>query len=234
VEQRGTHELSAAYALDALDADERRRFEEHLSRCPECREELASFREVAGALAYGVEGPPPPPALRDRILVQARSERANVIPLRRRWTVPVAATAAAVAACAAIAVGIWAWSLSNDLDEQREAVTDQARLISVISHPEAERIPVPNGSGQLVVTPSGEAALLLHGLGQAPEDMTYEAWVMQDDGAVPAGTFKGSEGSTAFVLTHTVPKGAVVGVSIEPDGGSTEPGEDIVFTTRAV
>ncbi len=55
------HELTAAYALDALDAAEERAYEEHLARCPRCREELASLTETAGALAYGVEPATPPP-----------------------------------------------------------------------------------------------------------------------------------------------------------------------------
>src|ERR671922_2953682 len=106
------HELTAAYALDALDEREEREYEEHLARCPRCREELASFTETATSLAYGVESPTPPPDLRDRILVRARAERPNVVPLRRpawrSWT----AAAAAVAASAAIGLGIWAVTLS--------------------------------------------------------------------------------------------------------------------------
>ena len=32
------HELSAAYALDALDPAEEREFEQHLRTCEQCRE----------------------------------------------------------------------------------------------------------------------------------------------------------------------------------------------------
>src|ERR671930_1228862 len=94
------HELTAAYALDALDEREEREYEEHLARCPRCREELASFTETATSLAYGVESPTPPPDLRDRILVRARSERPNVVPLRPAWGswAPAAAAAGGVAA----------------------------------------------------------------------------------------------------------------------------------------
>ena len=41
------HELSAGYALDALDPEERDAYERHLAGCRECQEELASFWEVA-------------------------------------------------------------------------------------------------------------------------------------------------------------------------------------------
>ena len=43
MERTGIHELSAAYALDALDGDERREFEEHLTHCADCRQEVASL-----------------------------------------------------------------------------------------------------------------------------------------------------------------------------------------------
>ena len=33
------HDLTAAYALDALDSDEAREYEAHLARCEQCRAE---------------------------------------------------------------------------------------------------------------------------------------------------------------------------------------------------
>ena len=72
MEADAIHELTAAYALDALDEHDEREYEEHLARCPSCREELASLTEAATSLAYGVESPSPPAGLRDRILQQAR------------------------------------------------------------------------------------------------------------------------------------------------------------------
>src|ERR671935_386966 len=94
MEADAIHELTAAYALDALDEHDEREYEEHLARCPHCREELASLTETATSLAYGVESPTPPPALRNRILEQARSERPNVVPLRPAWRSWPAAVAA--------------------------------------------------------------------------------------------------------------------------------------------
>jgi anti-sigma factor RsiW len=55
------HELSALYALDVLDRDDRDRFEAHLSSCSRCRDELGGLRDAASALAF-VEGPAPPAA----------------------------------------------------------------------------------------------------------------------------------------------------------------------------
>ena len=65
------HELTPAYALHALDAEEREAFEAHLAQCERCREELAVLGESAAALAWAVESPAPPPALRAQILAAA-------------------------------------------------------------------------------------------------------------------------------------------------------------------
>ena len=73
METDAIHELTAAYALDALDEAEVREYEDHLARCPRCRDELASLGEAAAALAYAADAPAPPPALRTRILEQAPS-----------------------------------------------------------------------------------------------------------------------------------------------------------------
>ena len=215
MERTGIHELSAAYALDALDGDERREFEEHLTHCAECRQDVASFQEAASALAYQAEVAPPPPALKDRILEQARRERSNVVPLRRRLALPAAATVAADAACAAIGLGIWAATLHNELGTRPEAV------------------PLTGASGSVIVTPGNEATLVVEDLAPAPAGKTYEAWVIQDDKPVRAGTFGGA-GQVAFPLTRKVPEGAIVAVTLEQAGGVDRPTTDPVFASEPV
>ncbi len=76
------HELTAGYALDALDPAEREAFEAHLEGCEPCQEELASFWEVTGGLAVAADGPAPSPALRERILDAAQGGAAERRPDR--------------------------------------------------------------------------------------------------------------------------------------------------------
>ncbi len=58
-------ELIGAYALDAVDPDEREAVERHLAECPRCRTELAGHLEVAALL--GNTGAPAPDGVWSRI-----------------------------------------------------------------------------------------------------------------------------------------------------------------------
>jgi len=66
------HSLAAPYALDALEGDERRRFEKHLSRCDACTAEVRLLSEDAVKLAWSTAAPPPF-AMRDRVLSAVRA-----------------------------------------------------------------------------------------------------------------------------------------------------------------
>jgi anti-sigma factor RsiW len=217
------HELTAAYALDALGEADAAEYEAHLRHCERCREELASFQETATALAYAAPPAEPPLALRERILEQARSERPNVATLRPRWSVRAASAAAAVAAAVAVGVGIWAAGLSSSLADERAAGDRLEEATQVLAQPGADHIPVEGADGTLVVAPTGKAALVLSGLEPAPDGKTYEAWVIEGRTPRPAGIFEVPGGSIVFQLERSVPAGAIVAVTLEPEGGVEEP-----------
>jgi anti-sigma factor RsiW len=229
MEAKALHDLTAGYALNALGPSEEEAYEEHLARCPRCREELASFAEVAGTLAYGVETPPPAPGLRDRILEQARSERPNVLSLRPRF-VTVTRAVAAVAACAAVGFGVWAITLSRQLDRERSA---ERRIEAVLGSSSARPIALSGGRGTLFVAPSGRAVLAVSKLERAPRGRTYEAWVIRRGTPERAGLFEGG-GSLALVpLDRTVPNGARVAVTLERAGGVDAPQGQPLFSASA-
>jgi anti-sigma-K factor RskA len=218
------HELTAGYALDALEPAERGRYEDHLASCERCRDELQGFWSVSGALAHAAGGPSPPASLRSRILEQARSERPNVVPLRRRFGLPAVSSVAAVAAVVAIGLGVWATSLASDLDDARQE-------IAVLGHRDAQAFEAADGEARLVVTPAGEAALVVRSLPDAPEGQDYEIWVFEDDVPRPAGLF--DEVGVAL-LSRPVARGQTVAVTLEQEGGVDAPtGEALLTTTRA-
>jgi anti-sigma-K factor RskA len=185
------HDLTAAYALDALAPDEVEAYERHLAQCEECREQLAELNATASALAFGTVAPPPPPRLRAAILEQAAAERTNVIPfLQRRWVARGMAIAAAAAACIVVGLAV-ALSQSN-----------HTRSLSVS------------------VGPTRTATIHVSGLSAAPHGKTYEAWIIPNGRAPrPAGLFAGGA-SSMLHLDGSVPKNAVVAVTLERAGGA--------------
>jgi hypothetical protein len=229
MEANALHELTAAYALDALDPEDVRAYEAHLARCERCRDELAALAEAAGALALATEAPAPPPELRARILQQAQRERPNVVPLRPRWLVPVAA-AAAVAACVAIGLGIWAASLSSKLDRRDAELARQQRVAAILASPDARTISFARGT--LVIAKNGKAALVVHNLDAAPQGKTYEAWISAGGAPEPAGTFDGGD-VVAVPLDGSLEPGASVLVTEERSGGVDAPTQRPFLSVRS-
>jgi anti-sigma factor RsiW len=66
-------DMTSAFALDALDIDERAALDAHLPRCEACRDAVASHRQVSELLAYAPPAirHPDDAALRKRILRDA-------------------------------------------------------------------------------------------------------------------------------------------------------------------
>jgi anti-sigma-K factor RskA len=190
------HDLTAAYALGALDEADAEAYERHLSQCEECRTQLAELNDSAAQLAYGAVAPAPPPRLRASILETAAAERTNVIPLPQLgWKSRGLAIAAAAAACVAVGLGV------------AETQSGGKQLVSAV----------------VVVAADRTASLQVTGLAAAPHGKTYEAWIIPPGrSARPAGLFAG--GSSSVVdLRGSLPSHAVVAVTLERAGGATAP-----------
>jgi anti-sigma factor RsiW len=227
--EAGIHELTAGYALDALDSEERSAYEAHLPACEHCQQELASFWTTTEALAVAASGPEPSPALRERILADVRAEPPqNVLPFepRRRRVAPVLGAVAAVAAVVALGIGLWASDLSSQLDETRAALERQEAAAEILVDPAAQSVALQAGTGRLVVDADGQAVLVLDGLDPAPAGKTYEMWIVPGgdiNAANRAGLFPGSDGTEIVGLEGTVTPGDVVAVTIESAGGVDAP-----------
>src|SRR5581483_6032705 len=225
------HELTAAYALDALNDDERAAFESHLAQCEQCRAELAGLSETAAALALAAPAAAPPARLRASILAAAAAERLNVVPLpaRRPWLTRATAAAASVAACAAVGLGVWATTLSHQLSSQKE----KNAAAEILLDPSAQKSTLRGGKGMVAVAADGRAVLLVHRLPAAPSGMTYEAWVIPRGGAPErAGLFAGGEAMTMLMLGRHVPPGATVAATVERAGGALKPTASPIFSAQ--
>lgn len=239
--ETGIHELTAGYALDALDAEERSAYEAHLAGCEQCRQELSSFWETTEAMAVAASGPAPSPALRERILAEVRAEAPqNVVPFEprsRRRAVPVLAAAAAIAAVVALALGLRAADLSGQLDDTQAALRRAQASAAVLADPGAQSVDLQAGDGRLVVDADGRAVLVLDGLDPAPAGKTYEMWVVPGgdiEQASSAGLFQGSGEREILPVEGTVQSGDVVAVTVEPAGGVEAPTTQPVVASDSV
>ena len=140
-------ESAAAYALGALDADERQAFEAHLATCPKCAAELAELRRVTTGLAMSADRVAPPTDLKARTIARAtgqpqarlkRAAPAQAPPVSivhtpaPRPAISLAWLAVAAALAVAIGLGAYAWSLRSQLSSVQQvaaqATTQADRL----------------------------------------------------------------------------------------------------------
>ena len=232
MEQEMEHEQAAAYALDALDDDERTTFERHLATCERCRDELSGLRAAVDALAEDVPPVDPPPELRNRILEAARAERQNVVPLRsRRPTQPLVWFAAAAAA-AAVVLGVWGGLQSHSLGNERAARQADRRALAILGDPDAHVTAFKGGNGRLAVAPDGTAVLAVSNLPPPPDGKTYEAWVIDGNKPVRAGLLPDG-GTEAILLARPVQAGSTVAVTIERSGGVDTPTNSPIMTASS-
>jgi len=149
------------------------------------------------------------------------------------------ATLAAVVGMAAIALGLWAFARSVRDDGVaaivRPPISEAAQAISLLSKPSTVRLPLEGADERavLAVSSGGRGLLVLDGLGIAPVERTYQAWVLPPrprSTPLSAGLFTGVE--TVVPLTARVEPGAMVGITIERSGGAVAPTRPLEFTAQ--
>lgn len=234
--------LLGAYALDAVDDDERRAVERLVSRDPEAAAELARLRETAAALgAARASAPPvhvrdavlsnlsatqqlPPevPAPTDTLPDQARprdelAARRATRRGARPWMLPVAAAVAVLLAVP----GALAW---QQHERAVQAEEHAALLADVLADPGAAllRGEVAGGGEAVAVLTSERALLVAEGLADVGADRTYQLWAMRDGVPVPSGLLD-VDGGRVQALATDYRSGDGLAVSVEPAGGSDQP-----------
>lgn len=203
-----TQELLAAYALDAVEADEAEAIELHLRECPRCRAEVAEHRETAGMLASGHT--PAPIGVWETIAAsldeEARPLRAApVLAMGRRWRRAVPVAVASVAAAAIALLGVRVVDQGQQLDHVRGALQDRTLLSSALAaqaHPDARRVHLrsPTGSvlAQAVITPDGTGFVWGDGLPPVAPSRTYQLWVLSGQQRLSAGILGADPHVSAF------------------------------------
>lgn len=233
--------LVGAYALDALEDDEREVFEQHLRTCAECAEEVRGLRNTAAELSHLSEAGPPP-QLRASVLgaiAQSRplpplidtTRAGNVLPLRRnRGT---ALWQGLAAACALIAIAVSGWGWSEHRQTQRVSDTRASAVQLLLNAPDvkAATTSMKQGQGTLIYSKSERRLVLVgHGMPTLPSDQTYQLWMMDASGApVSGGLFRTDQaGNVEVPASGNLDGVAQMAVSVEPAGGSAQPTPETV------
>ena len=197
-------ELLGAYALDAVEDEERAEVQAHLTTCARCRAEVQEHLEVASLLAH--EGADAPTGLWQRIsgsleeaqpglrLVPAESASAPAPGPQarpRRW---LAAGAVAAAAAVVVAVlGVQVVQQDDRIAELETALDDplQTAFAATLADPEAEVLELSSADGALrirgAVARDGTGYLRADGLPPLDEGRTYQLWGGAGDQLVSLG-----------------------------------------------
>jgi anti-sigma factor RsiW len=229
------HTLTGAYVLDALDADERREFEEHLRGCEPCTAEVAGLLATSARLGASSELVPTP-SLHDAVMAEVARTR-QLPPLERSTpdsppaderagvVVPLARRRPALMLAGAAALVVLAGSLGGALAvEHHRATTLQQQLAAtaqVYAAQDARTTTAHVAGGTLtVVTSVGlHRAVVIPRSMSAGAGRSLQLWVVHDGTFRSAGLM--SDGDP--VLATDLPAGAALGVTSEPGGGSKQP-----------
>jgi anti-sigma-K factor RskA len=245
------HTLAGAYAMDALEGQDRVRFERHLERCEECTREVAGLREATARLAAAAAAQPPA-ALRERLLAEtARTRQLPPVtrpaaagsvrrpapgrargPLRSRLRVPRLAVALAAAALLA-AAAVWAGGAvfrpapgvpppgSHDI-----AMVLTAPDLTVLSGQ------VRTGGTGTVMMSHRERMLVFAatGLRALPGSQCYELWLVERGLDRRAALLPmPSRGMSGPVVASGLRPGDRLGLSVEPAAGSARPTSPMIL-----
>lgn len=236
------HALSGAYVVDALDDDERATFEEHLPGCLDCQAEVASLREAVAVMAHDA-ATTPPPSLRTSVLAGIATVRplppehvedapalveetdrplAPVVPLRPRRRRRLAGAVASLAAAAAVVTGMVYQPWADDAKIGTLSAADQ-----VVSAADAQKVSVDFTDGSRADVyrskAKGRAVIITHGMAAPPSGKVFELWLRDAAGTMrPAGLMR-TAGDQKVLLKGDATKADAVGITVEPEKGSTRP-----------
>ncbi|WP_020385201.1 anti-sigma factor [Kribbella catacumbae] len=226
------HALTGPYVLNAVDADERAGFEQHLAICTDCTADVHDLREAVTKLSASVATQPP---ARLKATVMAATDRVRQLPpvipahahgrsrhaprqvLRRSLT--LAAAFLAIATSGAVALDQYR------ANAETTAVSTKAATILAQSDTRTVHGAV-TGGGQATVVMSQQqdaAVVLVRGLKPLTGRKTYQLWLI--DGSRNARSIGLTDGKSPHptVVNGGVAGKVALGVTIEPRDGSTTP-----------
>ena len=212
-----------AYMLGALENEHVEAIEAHIEDCEKCRSELRWFTPAVAGLPEAVERHPAPPALRDRIMGEVRSDAAEAGTLAspepkrkrggRRWLGGLGwRPAAGLAAVALLIVAFAGYEIGTSGDGG--------------SSPTGPTIVSGKAPGVVAkVVREGEGAeLKLANVKELPEGRVLEAWLQRGGEVEPVkALFVPDRDGDASTMIPDLKGVEAVLVTKEPTGGSEAP-----------
>jgi len=230
-----------AHALSALDAEEARVMNQHLSECADCRTELADWENTAAALALSAEPVEPSPEVRDRIMSAIRSDDSsqNVVqfPARRSVWTSFGSLGAIAAAILFVALIVWVVVLWQQNRAMKDEIARSNEFVKLVTSPGtrmAELAGTEQASGataKIAYDKRGHAMLMASGLPPAPRGKEYQLWyIVGNKAPMPGKSFapddKG-QGTVIDQMPDEAMDSAVFAITLEPAGGLPAPTGEI-------
>ena len=229
------HALVGAYALDAVDDLERAAFDRHVRECESCRTELDELRETAGRLADSTWSVPPP-RLRSTVLGAIAQTRQvapaspapmrSAQPARRRWLVAAAAAVVLAGGASTAVYQVQEQRVRDSIATAARASAQTERTRDILAAPDLVVRTAPvTGGGKVTVaqSPSKDAGVILLGASSAPADgKVFQLWTIRGTTPTSAGVLPAGAAS-AVQIVNGLPGADMVGVTVEPAGGSLTP-----------
>lgn len=239
------HTLVGAYALNALSAEEQARFEQHLATCAACHSELSELQATAARLADATWAAPPA-GIKARLMDAVR-RTAQDRPLRAspthsgpgRWLPSLLAAAAVLAVVASLGAFFVERDRLGDAQQQQRAAAERLSVLeqqedavaSVLSAPDVRirSATLDNGgSVRVIVAPSLNSALIaMDDLPILGDRYSYQIWrVGRGDPVSGVVMPADAQHRSGTQLLDHLGKTEAIAVTVEPQGGSSQPTSD--------
>ncbi|HEY1626914.1 MAG TPA: anti-sigma factor [Streptosporangiaceae bacterium] len=224
------HTLAGAYAMDALEPQDRARFEHHLTRCDACSQEVSELREATARLALATSVSPPS-ALKEQVIAAARSTRqhAPVTIAKPRLTNRRVLLIAAPAAAGLIAVAtVFGLANSDNSQQLGQAQQRDQAIAAVMTARDATMMSgrvAGGGTARIVMSHQKRALVFMAtGLPALPASASYELWLVGPGGDRPAGMLPApAHGMTGPVIASGLRQGDHLMLTVEPAAGTAHP-----------
>jgi anti-sigma-K factor RskA len=244
-EQHANPEDFDLYALNALDGEEKQRFETHLRNCPACRQQVAASQQRAALLGLSAAPVTPRPQVKSALMGKLKPERsATAAPSgpskagKKRWGLRFSlgfGLATAALAFAAFKLGMQDMERGKQIKQLQVQVSEDSAAMQAMGQvagaPDTQLVTMLEQTGG----PPGQAHVMYNArmgmgvysgqLAPAPAGKSYQLWLVPASGApVNAGLVDASQ-LNAMILMHLPPGLAAkeFAVSLEPQGGMPHP-----------